>query len=369
MRHQPTLFPDLPAKADPLSPPWEEVQPHPAARRDTSSLLPLSGYARIVLMFSGGKDSAAMVLHVLARMAAEGVPRGRLELWHQLVDGSPEDPTFMDWPVTHAYCEAFAHALDLPLLFQWRAGGFRREMDRADQPTAPVTFTDAQGQRSAPVGGAGPAGTRGRFPMPSGDIQNRWCSAALKIDVAARALANDPRPEFRTGPILVLTGERREEGGKSGGRAKYATTEAHRTSTKTRRVDHHRPILGWPEGRVWATLRDHGIVPHPCYFAGYGRASCSMCIFGGPDEWATARVIMPDTFGQVRDRERSSGFTIHRKLNVDALADDGALLCDPATVEHHRRLLLSRSYDATIWCRPDEWTLPGGAFRHGGGPT
>jgi len=366
--HQHALPFVQPTQRDPLAPPWLDVPPHPSARPDTSSLLSLSSYARIVLMFSWGKDSAAMVLHTLDWMASEGVPRDRLELWHQLVDGAPEDPTFMDWPVTHAYCEAFAHALDLPIRFQWREGGFRREMDRQDSPTAPVTAEDQDGSRVT-RGGHGPTGTRGRFPMPSGDLSVRWCSAVLKIDVAARAIANDPRPEFRTGPILVLTGERREEGGKGGARSKYATTEAHRTSTKTRRVDHHRPILGWPEGRIWATLRAHGIVPHPVYFAGYGRASCSMCIFGGPDEWATARALMPDAYGLVQERERTSGYTIHRTSSVDALADDGTPLCDVTEMDQHRRALLSRTYAGPILCDPGDWRLPSGAFRHGGGPT
>ncbi len=368
MSVQPYLFPAKSRPLDPLSPPWADVPPHPATRPDTSTLLPLADYARIVLMFSGGKDSEAMTFHTLAWMAFHGVPRDRLELWHQLVDGAPESPSFMDWPVTHAYCEAFAAALDLPIRFQWREGGFLREMDRRDAPTAPTIFMDGEGHRAS-VGGYGPLGPRGRFPMPSGDLSIRWCSASLKIDVAARALANDPRPEFKTGPILVLTGERREEGGKGGARAKYATTERHRTSSKSRRVDHHRPVLGWPEGRVWATLRDHGVVPHPCYFAGYGRASCSMCIFGQEDEWATARALMPDSFALVRERERASGFTVHRERSVDALADRGAPFCPSEEMEAHQVALLSRTYATPILTTPDQWTLPRGAFRASGGPT
>jgi hypothetical protein len=94
-----------------------------------------------------------------------------------------------------------------------------------------------------------------------------------------------------------------------------------------------------------------------------------MCIFGGPDEWATARALMPGAYGQVRERERTSGYTIHREYTVDALADDGTPLCDVAEMDRHRRALLSRTYDGLILCDPGDWRLPAGAFRHGGGPT
>lgn len=94
-----------------------------------------------------------------------------------------------------------------------------------------------------------------------------------------------------------------------------------------------------------------------------------MCIFGGPDEWATARVLMPSAYGQVRAKELASGFTIHRTQPIDALADAGLPLCDVAEMDQHRRALLSRTYDGPILCDPGDWRLPSGAFRNGGGPT
>ncbi len=63
----------------------------------------LDTYATIIVAFSGGKDSVACVLHLLEL----GVPRERIELWHHDVDGR-EGSTLMDWPVTRAYCRAFA---------------------------------------------------------------------------------------------------------------------------------------------------------------------------------------------------------------------------------------------------------------------
>lgn len=82
-------------------------------------------YDHVVVAFSGGKDSLACVLHLIGR----GVPRERLELWHHDVDGR-EGSALMDWPVTRDYCRKVAAALDIPLYFSWKEGGFAREMDR-----------------------------------------------------------------------------------------------------------------------------------------------------------------------------------------------------------------------------------------------
>ena len=269
----------------------------------------------------------------------------------------------MDWPVTHAYCEAVARALDLPICFQWREGGFLREMLRDGAPTAPVTVQDEAGHRET-KGGHGPAGTRLKYPQVSADLSVRWCSAYLKIDVARRAIARDPR--LQTGRILVVTGERREE---SPGRARYATMERHPTTNESRRVDHWRPVLDWPEERVWATLRDAGIVPHPCYYVGYGRASCARCIFGGPNEWATARVLDPVSFEAIADYETRLSVTIQRKASVRDLAVRGELLAPKPVLDDWGAMLQSRTYDRPVRVPGHLWTLPPGAFRHTAGPS
>lgn len=349
---------------DPLAGPFEDVVSPADARQNTSTLLPLAEYDRILVQFSGGKDSAATVLEMLRRMTEQGVPRSRLELWHQLVDGSPEDDRFMDWPVTHAYCIAVARALDLPIRFMWREGGFKREMLREDAPTADVAFELDGGRKVLPTTRSKPD-TRKMFPQVSPDLRLRWCSAYLKIDVAARVLANDPRFQ---GPckVLVVTGERREE---SGARACYAEIEEHRTSNQKRRVDHLRPVLGWPEDRIWATLRYAGLVPHPCYFAGFGRASCAHCIFQGPAERATMRRLDPYGFVALAGWEMAFRKTVHRQRSMAEQADLGELLLKVEDLDALSDLLLGTEYLSPVLVPPSEWKLPAGAFRHGGGPT
>lgn len=315
-----------------------------------------SVYNRIIVAFSGGKDSLACVLQLLELNA----PKEKIQLWHHRVDGET-DHHFMDWPVTEDYCRHIAIHLGLPLYFSQRDGGFLREMTRDRTPTAPVTF-DLPGGEQKSVGGKGPEGTRMKFPQVSADLNVRWCSAYLKIDVARRVFANDPR--FKTGKFLFITGERREE---SPNRAKYPEMEKHEGSSKKRDIDQWRPVIDFSEQDVWTLIRRHGIVPHPAYYLGWSRVSCALCIFGDKDQWASARQVLPEQFERVAQFEDQFNLTIQREKSVRQLADEGKVF--PETETPKRHLATARDYRWRIWVPPDEWEMPPGAFRRGGGPT
>lgn len=312
-------------------------------------------YDRVVVAFSGGKDSLAALLRLLVL----GVSSDRIELDHHAVDG--QGPVLMDWPITPAYVSALARHFGLRLYTSWREGGFRREMARDHAPTAPVVFERPDGMLGR-AGGSGPPGIRGRFPQVSADLSVRWCSPALKIDVLAAAIRNQPR--FDQGRTLVVTGERAAE---SIARARYRPFEAHRTHCSGRHVDHWRPVLGWDEGEVWDRIAAATIRPHPAYSLGWSRLSCRGCIFASPNQWATLRALYPDVFGEVAALEVASGRTIQRKSNVTALADLGApypaALADPA---------LADLVGGTLWSLPliqDPWVLPAGAYGETAGPS
>jgi 3'-phosphoadenosine 5'-phosphosulfate sulfotransferase (PAPS reductase)/FAD synthetase len=269
-------------------------------------------YDRVLVAFSGGKDSLAALLHLLDL----GVSLARIELHHHEVDGQGE--AFMDWPITPAYVAALARHLGAPIYRSWRDGGFLRELGRAGAPTAPVVYETLEG-RLERAGGSGPPGVRGLFPQVSADLSVRWCSPALKIDVLAAAIRGQAR--FREGRTLVVTGERAEE---SPARARYRSFEPHRTACARREVDHWRPILDWTEARVWDRIRAAALRPHPAYSLGWSRLSCRACIFGAPDQWATLRALYPCAFDAVAQREARSSRTIQRRASVVELADRGA---------------------------------------------
>lgn len=317
----------------------------------------LDSYDRIVVAFSGGKDSVACVLHLLDM----GVCADRIHLHHHLVDG-PESE-LMDWPVTEGYCNAFAKAFGMQISYSWREGGFEREMLRHDAATAPCNVPCGDGRKL--IGGNGPCNTRRKFPQVTADLRTRWCSGSLKIDVFRSWLANDP--QFQTGKTLVITGERAQE---SAGRAKYLKFEPHRSDNRCGRwvkryVDHWRPVHAFTEEQVWDLIRKYRVVAHPSYWWGLSRASCRGCVFASKDQWATVKLYAPDQFKQISAYEKDFGFTINRELSVEAMAHAGKPFeVDPKWVE------IANSREFTIPVITDDWQLPPGAFGEGScGPT
>jgi len=251
-------------------------------------------------------------------------------------------------------------------VFSWRCGGFEREMLRDEHPTAPVMVPLDDGSYIA-VGGRGKPGTRRRFPQVSSDLNCRYCSAYVKIACGDAYFANVPR--FQDGRRrLVITGERAEE---SAARAKYKAFERHRADNRggkrvDRFLDHWRPVHQWSEAEVWRTIERHGIQAHPCYHTGAtSRASCRFCIFSGPNQWASLRVMDPAGFRQIREYEREFGVTIHRKLTVDQQADRGT----PSTCSVSAWAEVAMSRDWALPVRPDTWALPAGAYGDAAGPT
>lgn len=338
-----------------------QVEPRPARRPDTRDLLPLEQYDRILVSFSGGKDSLALVLDLLER----GVDRERVQLWHQCVDGEAGvDKPLVDWPCTESYVRAVGKALGVRTLFQWRLGGFQGELLKDNACTRPVRFERQDGSTAQAGGLKGKVSTRRRFPQASGDLRVRWCSAVLKIDVMALAINNDPA--FRKGKLLVLTGERREE---SLHRATYAEREPHRCDCGRRRVDAWRSVIDWSEEEVWAAMERHRIQPHPAYRLGFPRVSCLTCIFGGPDQWASVRKVAPERFARIAAYEREFEVTIKRGVTVEELADRGTPY--PACDDPDRVALAMSSASPAdqVIVPPGEWRLPDGAFRRGGGPV
>lgn len=326
------------------------------------SLLPLEQYDLAIVSFSGGKDSLACTLDLLDR----GFPAQKIELWHQHVDGEPGTNGLMDWPCTESYVRACGKALNLPVRFQWKDGGFEGEMMRENAPTKGVFFEDGDGKvQYLPPSTKSKNTTRLLFPQQSADLSVRWCSAYVKIDVARRAINNDPR--FKNAKILFITGERRQE---SSARAKYNEVEPGKGSNKNRRVDQWRSIIDREENQVWDIIRKYRINPHPAYFLGFGRVSCMTCIFADKDQWATIRQIAPNRIDAIAQRENKFGKTIKKGLDVIQQANQGTPFIPPDQ-QHIVKLALSKEYPAGQIIVPEhqEWKLPAGAFRRCGGPS
>jgi 3'-phosphoadenosine 5'-phosphosulfate sulfotransferase (PAPS reductase)/FAD synthetase len=326
----------------------------------------IHNYDKYIVCFSGGKDSIALVLHLLE----QGVDSSKIELWHHDIDGevATNERNFMDWPITKGYCMAFAGAFNFPIYFSWREGGFKREMLRDNQSTGDIYFEDENFNLVKLESRKGERynNTRRKFPQVSADLSTRWCSAYLKIDICASAIRNQNRFEgLRT---LVLTGERGEE---SSARGKYNILEADRSDLRNgkspRYVDHFRPIRDWTEHEVWAIIERWRIRPHVAYEMGFSRVSCMKCIFGNADQFASAYAIDPDGTQEIADYEKEFGVTIKRKESVEELVAKGTPYAD--ITPERKALAMARVYPHDIIMPEGTWKLPAGAFKEGCGPT
>jgi len=316
----------------------------------------LSNYDKIIIAFSGGKDSTASFLDILDA----GVDKSKIELWHHDIDGHGDK--FMDWHITPDYCKKFAEAFDITIYFSWKEGGFSREMLRDNTPTAPTYFETPNGIKKA--GGKGKNNTRLKFPQVSGNLSVRWCSAYLKIDVCSIAIRNQER--FDGKRVLLVSGERAEE---SAGRAKYLEFEPDRADNRDgkrqRHVDRYRNVHKWTEKQVWDIIEKHNIRVHPAYYIGWGRVSCASCIFGSKDQWATLYKIDREHVEKIIHYEKLFGVTINRTKSVPELIEEGTPYNNINDGEV--KLALSNEYDKDIFMK--KWTLPNGAYGESCGPT
>lgn len=319
------------------------------------SEIDLHSYDKYIVSFSGGKDSTACFLHLLD----QGIPIDKIELWHQDIDGNTE--TFFDWEITPDYCRKFAEAFGVKIYFQWKDGGFKREMLRNNSLTAPTTF-ELPDRSFLTVGGTrGKLSTRMKFPQVAADLKVRWCSSYLKIDVCSTAIINQKR--FQNSRTLIISGERGEE---SPQRAKYKIFEPDRADlrngkTFTRHVDRWRPIRDWKEKEVWKIIERYRVRVHPCYYLGFGRCSCKFCIFGNNNQFASANLISPDISTRIIEYEIEFGCTIKRNVDLATFITTGKPY--GAITPELIKLVTSKEYTLPIIItEPERWILPAGAF-------
>ncbi|MCM3130180.1 MULTISPECIES: phosphoadenosine phosphosulfate reductase family protein [unclassified Paenibacillus] len=377
-----SIIPTLPGRTD-----TPHMRKHYLEKTD-----PLETYDLFFVLFSGGKDSVAAALNLLEL----GVPPKKIILLHHDIDGNSKRK--MDWPVTKNYCRAFAEAFGLEIRFSFREGGFWGEVYRYGSKQ-PVQFQDADGsmRRIEPSAWTRSLelkrlmdqaeaednlelyklyeeelrsyGYRFKFPAKGANLQTRYCSGILKIEVGCVAITHQVDTK-RDCKIMVVSGERR---GESTNRSKYNMMELHRTHApiRNKRVVHHfRSIIDFSEKDVWEVLRRNRVVPHPCYTVGWGRASCACCIFSSPSHFAGIKDILPDYYQNLRLAEQELQFTLDNNKSIDEFVGDAESCVVHSEKKAIHQLLTGEIKAQDIILPLDaEWNYPAGAFRHGiGGP-
>ena len=375
----------------------KRIHPRVSGRKDTEymkkmyleELLPLEMYDLVIVLISGGKDSIACYYKLLEL----GVPKSKIEFWHHDIDGGHPSRT-MDWRCTANYIRSFAEAEQIPLRVSWRKNGFFGELYRigaselieyVDPETGEIyqcppskKYMECQKLKVAAISEMenklAEFGYRMKFPMKSGDLSRRWCSAYLKIMVADTVLRNmnsvaanltKTRKDIK---LLIVSGERR---GESVGRSKYNEIEIHRTNAVSkhhRTVHQWRPVIDYSEKDIWEVLKRHKVNPHPCYRAGWNRCSCAMCIFSTPQLFAGIRELYPKEYALLCQDEKVLGFTLDNHCDLETYigsADSCVYHDDKEAIQS----LLTGEFPVESVYVKDKWKYPAGAF-HGaaGGP-
>jgi 3'-phosphoadenosine 5'-phosphosulfate sulfotransferase (PAPS reductase)/FAD synthetase len=317
----------------------------------------LAEKATVIIAFSGGKDSVAMVLQAIYDFK---IPKEQIELWHHDVDG--DGPNLWDWGGTKSYCIAFAKAFDIKIVFSYAQGGITREIYRTKETIQPIFFQKEEGGEFIRVEAQQKPEfmtTRRKFPAVGKDLNVRWCSWIAKIGVMNKAINNTDR--FKSANICIMTGERRLE---SANRAKYKEIEPYRSMTSARRAITWRPIIDWTEKQVWDAFELHKVQPHPCYELGWGRCSCQLCIFSRENVWASINEISPEKVERIAEIENDLGFTLYgdKKGNKDiyeSKVNKGTSFIDPAK---RARWYKEATEEFVSPIFVEQWTLPQGAF-------
>ncbi len=313
----------------------------------------LYGDAKILIAFSGGKDSVALVLYMLEL----GIAKERIELHHHEVDGRGVD--LFDWACTPSYCQAFADAFELPLIFSWRQGGILREMNRENEGLQDVYYEEngamdifnEQGNLVHLPSKKG-SSTRKKFPAVAADLRTRWCSSIAKIDVLSRLVNN----RFKSGNLLILTGERREE---SKVRSKYKSHEKYRSWTKKRNAWQWRAVIDFTEKQVWELYEKYKVQPHPCYELGWSRCSCQTCIFSSPNTWASIHELSPEKIEMIAKEEKKIDHTLYHKITIWDKVGKGTSFIKSANLKRWKSEALGR-FVSPIFV--DKWVMPDGGF-------
>jgi len=271
---------------------------------------PAGWWEAIVVAFSGGIDSQAMLLD-----AVRTYPKDRiLAVFNDTGDDHDGGNRLVDWAGTLAFVRQECEALGLPLVV-------------TSGPADLLEYTEHRGMWA--------------------DSKNRYCTSDLKrsptdkvlrnliIDLAeyrqrwsspAVRLCTDrtkTRPTDRAlrhldaKRILLLTGELAEESPARAKKPEWQLRAGALAPTKGRLVVWHRPQLHWSKEDeilfIWSQGRDIA----PTYYAGWDRLSCRFCFFLTFERQVLSFVGYPETAAQFTDTEERIGHRVSLNYKFD----------------------------------------------------
>lgn len=219
----------------------------------------------MVISFSGGKDSSAMLVY--------------------LCEKYPSIKKHLVWADT-----GFEHEG----LFEWNkkiASKFNLAVHRVANPNK--TLLEMVERRKI-------------FPSP----KCRQCTSNLKRG----PIETWVRQNVRSKNIIMCSGLRAEE---SRQRAKLEPVKIDTSMTNSKReVYDFLPIHHWQESEVKDFLKNSGVDLHPCYDY-LSRLSCRVCIFNQKRELQSIKTNDPEAFNAICELEEKIGFTFRSEGRLE----------------------------------------------------
>lgn len=321
----------------------------------------LNDYDLVLINSSAGKDSQAMLTHLVELADAQGVDRARLVVVHA-------DLGRVEWKGTLELAMEQAGAYRLRFERVSRAGDLldqvltRRlnldaaalqslaQADECDREANALLATVAGGTATAEDGRRAldliekaaelreDAEKRTTTPAwPSSTA--RYCTSDQKTSQVEKLMTcevsawRERTRETRPMRILNCLGIRADE---SPARKKKKPVRRDPASNGKRDVTQWLPIFDWSEVDVWQTIARSGLRYHPAYAAGMPRLSCCFCVLAGRRELVRAARLNPDLAREYLAVEEQVGHTFKADLSMAEIVREAEALSPmPALEECH----------------------------------
>lgn len=256
----------------------------------------LHSYDLVLVNSSAGKDSQAMLTHLVGLADALGVDRARLVVVHA-------DLGRVEWEGTRELAEEQATHYGLRFIAIARTLG-----DLLDQIEK-----------------------RGMFPSSTA----RYCTSDQKTAQIAKVLTQltaEIQAE-RPGQVRILNclGIRAEESPARAKKDPFGFDK--RASNGKRHVDRWLPIFDWTVEEVWETIRRSGVRHHWAYDAGMPRLSCCFCVLASKGALVRAAQLNPALAAEYAAVEVRIDHRFRNDLSMAQIIEEAENTSSPAKAD------------------------------------
>jgi 3'-phosphoadenosine 5'-phosphosulfate sulfotransferase (PAPS reductase)/FAD synthetase len=229
-----------------------------------------------VVSHSGGKDSQAMMIDVLAH-----VPASQMLVAHASLGN-------IEWPGALELAREQAQAAGVPFI------------------VAKAVFLD--GRPKSFLDKLKHQWDRRQDAPPFPSVNNRWCTGELKTQPIEREVRRYAKAHGYT-TVVMCVGLRAQES--EDRRAKVPFEHKPKKSCQGRAWFEWLPIHALSTLDVFQTIEAAGQQPHWAYAQGNERLSCKFCIYGSKGDLAHAAKKDPALFAEYVRWEEITGYTLH----------------------------------------------------------